>query len=88
MPQIAQQDYLRLRITHALSSLTADEKKWLLDKCKAGTIFDVIIEFDVEDDGLYQLRIVGAVESINGVYSIAVYDTFNDEIATLVLTVE
>lgn len=44
MPQIANQDFIKVKVTGAFAAMDADTKKYLLAKKKEGTIFDVLVE--------------------------------------------
>ena len=44
MPQIANQDFVKVKVTGAFAAMDADTKKYLLAKKKEGTIFDILIE--------------------------------------------
>lgn len=44
MPQIANQDFVKVKVTGAFAAMDADTKKYLLAKKKEGTIFDVLVE--------------------------------------------
>ena len=44
MPQIANQDFIKVKVTGAFAAMDADTKKYLLAKKKEGTIFDILVE--------------------------------------------
>lgn len=44
MPQLANQDFINVKVTGAFAAMDADTKKYLLKKKKEGTIFDVLVE--------------------------------------------
>ena len=44
MPQIANQDFIVVKVAGAFAAIDADTKKYLLAKKKEGTIFDVLVE--------------------------------------------
>ena len=44
MPQIANQDFVKVKVTGAFAAMDADTKKYLLAKKNEGTIFDVLVE--------------------------------------------
>ena len=43
MPQIANQDFIKVKVTGAFAAMDADTKKYLLAKKKEGTIFDILV---------------------------------------------
>ena len=44
MPQIANQDFIKVKVEGAFAAMDADTKKYLLAKKKEGTIFDCLVE--------------------------------------------
>lgn len=44
MPQIANQDFIKVKVKGAFAAMDADTKKYLLAKKKEGTIFDCVVE--------------------------------------------
>lgn len=44
MPQIANQDFIKVKVAGAFAAMDADTKKYLLAKKKEGTIFDCLVE--------------------------------------------
>lgn len=62
MPQIANQDFIKVKVAGAFAAMDADTKKYLLAKKKEGTIFDVLVE--------------STTQGVSRV--LAVYDTMGD----------
>ena len=44
MPQIANQDFIKVKVTGAFAAMDENTKNYLLAKKKEGTIFDVLVE--------------------------------------------
>lgn len=86
MPQIAQQDYLRIVPAKGRGGIAQDAEAFVRMKqsLHRGTILDVAIttafEEDTEDSGY-----IGRVIGYHGDTSVFVYDGFNNEIVTLLL---
>ena len=57
MPQIAQQDYIRIFCPNGVDIPGDEQKKQLADCFDAGTIFDVILE-----DEYWQAKILSAIK--------------------------
>ena len=74
MPQIAQQDYIRIEIEDA-SALTDAEKAKLAAKVAEGTIFDCIIVYEDSES-----RVVGS-DAINKI--VYFYDCANEVVGLL-----
>lgn len=62
MPQIAQQDYIKISFTGAFSTMDADTKKVLFNKYKEGTIYDVLVKSSTEGES----RILAVAETFSG----------------------
>lgn len=74
MPQIAQQDYIRIDWEGGIDTPTEAAKQELLQAYKNGTIFDVIIEAKSRKDTYYS-RIIGVWIDEEKNISVAVVST-------------
>lgn len=61
MPQIANQDYIRVSFTGAFSAMDNDTKKVLKAKYDEGVIYDVIVKSSTEGES----RILAAAETVS-----------------------
>lgn len=66
MPQIAQQDYIKLEIANT-SNLTEAEKEVIKKHIDNGTIWDIIISENVDTETVFY-RVVGLSKVDNEVY--------------------
>lgn len=86
MPQIAQQDYIRIDWGRYLGDNPSEEaKEKLLQAYKNGTIYDVAVYDTSSNYKILESRILGVFVDSHGLVSIAIYETAGAE--TLVFNI-